>query len=103
MLTSSDSQETLERLSVLCKSQDGFEIAQRDLEMRGPGEFLGTRQSGLGDSKITRLIRDMDMLKEAQEMAHRVLNDPIFEKDRQPLLDEVNAVYEKKLQSIAMN
>lgn len=103
LLTSSDAQETLDRLSILCKSQDGFEIAQRDLELRGPGEFLGTRQSGVGDSKIARLIRDMDMLKEAQEMANRVMNDPAFENDRQSLLDEVDAVYAKKLQSIAMN
>ncbi len=57
------------RLSVLRDSNDGFVIAQRDLEIRGPGELLGTRQTGLLQFKIADLSRDADLLPQAQQIA----------------------------------
>jgi ATP-dependent DNA helicase RecG len=57
------------RLGVLRESSDGFVIAQRDLEIRGPGELLGTKQTGLVDFKIADLLRDQHLVPEIQKMA----------------------------------
>lgn len=62
------------RLAVLRESNDGFIIAQRDLEIRGPGELLGTKQTGLADFKIADLVRDQQLIPEVQRMA-RYLHD----------------------------
>ncbi|MFT5674124.1 MAG: ATP-dependent DNA helicase RecG [Paraglaciecola sp.] len=57
------------RLSVLRRSHDGFYIAQQDLEIRGPGELLGTKQTGLADLKIADLIRDAELIPQIQQIA----------------------------------
>lgn len=57
------------RLGVLRETNDGFLIAQRDLELRGPGELLGTRQTGLADLKIADLVRDQSLIPQVQKMA----------------------------------
>ncbi|MBF4246470.1 ATP-dependent DNA helicase RecG [Vibrio anguillarum] len=62
------------RLGVLRESNDGFVIAQRDLEIRGPGELLGTKQTGLADFKIADLVRDQGLIPEVQRIA-RYLHD----------------------------
>lgn len=64
-----------ERLSVMRETTDGFKIAQRDLEIRGPGEVLGTRQTGEMSLRIADLIRDGDMLPVVQEAASILIND----------------------------
>ena len=51
------------------KENDGFKIAEADLKLRGPGEFMGTRQSGLADLHLANLIRDRQLLMEAREEA----------------------------------
>jgi ATP-dependent DNA helicase RecG len=61
------------RLEVIRKSADGFEIARRDLELRGPGEFLGTRQTGLAQLRVADLMRDADLLPRVQQSAERLL------------------------------
>ena len=58
-----------QRLAVLRDSNDGFVIAQKDLELRGPGEILGTRQTGLADLKIADLVRDQARIPEVQRLA----------------------------------
>ncbi len=60
------------RLGVLRESNDGFIIAQRDLEIRGPGELLGTKQTGLADFKIADLVRDQRLIPEIQRMARHI-------------------------------
>jgi ATP-dependent DNA helicase RecG len=62
-----------ERLKVIRESADGFEIARRDLELRGPGELLGTRQTGLAQLRVADLMRDADLLPGVQESAERLL------------------------------
>lgn len=57
------------RLAVLRESNDGFYIAQQDLEIRGPGELLGTKQTGLADLKIADLIRDAELIPQVQNIA----------------------------------
>jgi ATP-dependent DNA helicase RecG len=63
------------RLKVIYESNDGFEIAQADLHLRGPGEFLGVRQSGVPMLKIAELERDADLLESARELAEKLLRD----------------------------
>ena len=71
-----------ERLILLSNSQDGFAIAQKDLELRGPGEFLGTRQAGLFQFRIADLIRDQCLLSQAQRVAHIMLEQYPFHASR---------------------
>ncbi|KDM90683.1 ATP-dependent DNA helicase RecG [Photobacterium galatheae] len=63
-----------QRLGVLRESSDGFVIAQRDLEIRGPGELLGTKQTGIADFKVADLVRDQHLIPQVQKMA-RYLHD----------------------------
>ncbi len=73
------------RLGVLRESNDGFVIAQKDLEIRGPGEVLGTKQTGLADLKIADLVRDTPLIPQVQQMAHHLwINYPGY---CQPIID----------------
>jgi ATP-dependent DNA helicase RecG len=62
-----------ERLKVIRETCDGFEIARRDLELRGPGELLGTRQTGLAQLRVADLMRDADLLPRVQQSADWIL------------------------------
>ena len=64
-------QETLARLKALCKTTDGFKIAEEDLKLRGPGDFFGSRQSGLPTFRVANLSYDLQTLKDAQEASAR--------------------------------
>jgi len=71
------SDEASERIQVLADTSDGFVIAERDLEIRGPGEFLGVRQHGLPRFSVANLLRDTRLLTEAREDAFAFLStDP---------------------------
>ncbi len=68
-------EEAIKRLRVLESTNDGFKIAEADLQFRGPGEIFGTRQSGLGDFKIADLRRDFELLKLARKEAQRLVEE----------------------------
>lgn len=70
-----------QRLAVMAESNDGFRIAEADLEIRGPGEFLGTRQSGLPDFRVANLLRDGRILEEARQEAFQLASQPGFIED----------------------
>ena len=65
-----------ERLNAMVRSQDGFELAELDLNQRGPGEFFGTRQTGLPDFRVANLLRDRQLLELAKMEAARFANAP---------------------------
>lgn len=66
-----------ERLEAVASTNDGFALAEKDLELRGTGTILGERQSGLSDLRLTNLLRDIDVLKEARDEAFRMISsDP---------------------------
>jgi len=65
------------RLKVIRETNDGFVIARRDLELRGPGELLGTRQTGLADMRVADLMRDSDLLPEVQSAAEILLKQDL--------------------------
>jgi len=64
-----------QRLGVMRDTNDGFEVARRDLELRGPGELLGTRQTGLAQMRVADLLRDADLLPRVQIAAETLLRD----------------------------
>ncbi|MBI5451104.1 MAG: ATP-dependent DNA helicase RecG [Gammaproteobacteria bacterium] len=69
------SQRGRERLAVMRDTRDGFEVARRDLELRGPGEILGTRQTGEQMFRVADLLRDQDLIPEAARLAERLLHE----------------------------
>ena len=73
------SEAASERLAAMVRTQDGFELAELDLELRGPGEFFGTRQSGLPDFRVASLVRDRALLEQAKTEAQRFVADPANE------------------------
>jgi ATP-dependent DNA helicase RecG len=70
------SEEGERRLDAMVRTTDGFEIAELDLELRGPGEFFGTRQAGLPSFQVASLIRDRDLLEFAKKEAAAMLAGP---------------------------
>ena len=77
LLHDGDNALARQRLEVLARSNDGFEIAEMDLRLRGPGQVLGTRQSGLPDLALASLADDGAVLEQAREVAREVLaQDP---------------------------
>jgi len=74
-----------ERLSVLARTNDGFQIAETDLALRGPGEFFGTRQSGMPAFRVADLLRDREILELARREAMRFIEEP-------PSADEARAL-----------
>lgn len=70
--------EDIERLQILSKTHDGFKLAEYDLKMRGPGDFIGVEQSGYLDFKFLNLVDDLNILHEAQKNVLELLNEPDF-------------------------
>jgi ATP-dependent DNA helicase RecG len=84
------SKESKERIELMCSTNDGFELAEADLKMRGPGDFEGTRQSGLAiDLHIANLTKDSSTLEDARRAAMDILSeDPLLEQQRNRLLKD---------------
>ena len=79
---SSNSEVAQKRMKIMTSTTDGFVIAEKDLELRGSGEFFGTKQHGLPEFKIANLFEDMDILKEVQGLTSKIENlDPKLESD----------------------
>ena len=88
LVADSDTPDAEERLGALTQTNDGFALAEKDLELRGPGEFFGRRQSGLPELKLASLL-DMDMLQIAQTEAQAIAEaDPLLEQPEHQLLRE---------------
>lgn len=84
------SEDAKRRLRAMVDSQDGFRIAEEDLAIRGPGEFMGTRQSGLPDFRVANIVRDGKILGEAKRDAFDLIEeDPALEKGGHLFLREV--------------
>ena len=97
LISDSKSDDTKKRLDVIKNTADGFKIADADLELRGPGDFLGSRQHGLPDMKIADLFADRDVLHKAgREVEYLIKNDPSLKlEENLGLREEIIALYKK--------
>ncbi len=95
LVSSAHTTETRARLKALCKTNDGFKIAEEDLALRGPGDVFGSRQHGLPAFKIASLHVDLSTLTQAQEAAERFLSAPdaAEQPEYQPLLQRIRALF----------
>ena len=88
------SESAIERLEAMTSTTDGFELAERDLEIRGEGQLVGARQSGLTDLRFTRLRADRDLLERAKELAAQLAVEPFLAEAAERLLGEAEHVGE---------
>jgi ATP-dependent DNA helicase RecG len=75
LLTDGKNREALDKLAVLERTADGFEIAEEDLRLRGPGDVLGTAQSGLSELRFAEFLADTALVREARALADRVIGE----------------------------
>ena len=76
-------QNTRERMKIMTETNNGFIISEKDLELRGSGEFFGTKQHGIPEFKIANLFEDMETLKSVQSVAIKILEqDPKLEEEK---------------------
>ena len=84
------SENVRKRMKVMCETNDGFVISEKDLELRGAGDFFGTMQHGLPEFKIANLFEDIEMLKLVQSVAMKILQeDPKLEKAQNKLINDL--------------
>lgn len=89
-----NSETIRQRMKVMCDTNDGFIISEKDLELRGSGDFFGTEQHGLPEFKIANLFEDIAVLKKVQRLALKIMeDDPLLEKEKNAKLN--NLVKEK--------
>ena len=84
-----------QRMEIMTKTNDGFEISQKDLEIRGPGEFFGTRQHGLPELKTANIYSDTELVKISGEAADYVLfnKDKIADNDLKIISNQIKKIF----------
>ena len=99
LFSDAEGEEAKARLAVLCRTNDGFQISEEDLRLRGPGDFFGARQHGLPEMHIADLCADMDILRAAQDAAKALLQvDPLLEAvENAPLRAHILRLFEEKV------
>jgi len=96
-MSSSRNPDARQRLKVLEQSQDGFFISEMDMRFRGPGEVLGTRQSGLPDFALASLVEDQEVLELARQAAKMVIDED-ESLDQVPVIrDELERRYQRMM------
>ena len=95
--------ESNERLRTLCQTNDGFVIAQKDLELRGPGEFMGTRQHGVPLMPGVLLDGDVKMLEQVQQCLQALRKDPSLAEERRIIEKEAAEFLKNNMEKIALN
>ncbi len=89
-----------ERLGIMEETNDGFRIAEKDLEIRGQGEIFGTRQSGIQPFKLANIIRDIEILEAARKEAEHFLGEKRLTKETSRLIEMIKADSRFKLADI---
>lgn len=105
LIYSSKSEVCSQRMGIMEETTDGFKISEKDLEIRGPGEFFGTRQHGLPELKVANIFKHMKILKVAQQEArYMVGEDPkLVNYENKDLKKEVLKKFENRLKEISLN
>lgn len=105
LISDNKSESVRSRLNIMCQTNDGFAIADKDLELRGPGDFFGERQHGLPEMKIASLTENMDVVRLAAKASKTVLdNDPMLKKEEnRGLRLAVRRLFNKENKPISLN
>ena len=101
LISNNRNPETMQRLKVMCSTNDGFKIADEDLKQRGPGDFFGNRQHGLPELKIADMLSNTEMLALCRECADNILAED-FRLDLPkyaPLADKITQMFSESLQN----
>lgn len=83
LVTDSQNEDTQARMKIMCSTNNGFQIADEDLRLRGPGDFFGSRQHGLPELKIAGMLSNTDILRETQAVARRLIQEDFFLEQRE--------------------
>jgi len=100
MFSSHKNPETLQRLRALCKTNDGFQIAEEDLSLRGPGDFFGARQSGLPVFRVANLTSDLSVLTEAKAASDEYLTQTRSFDGTEALSQRISALFSENFGSL---
>jgi ATP-dependent DNA helicase RecG len=101
--TGAASPDSVERLRIMTETADGFKVAEADLEHRGPGEFLGARQSGMIDMHVMRYLKDVKLLSHVDRAVREVSEKPELSGERARLMEAARDRFERKLEGIVLN
>lgn len=104
LISDAEGESAKSRLDIMCRTNDGFKIADKDLELRGPGDFFGSRQHGLPDLKIADITRNMDIVRQSRAACEMILtDDPTLSKpENRPLLEATERLFARQ-RNISLN
>lgn len=105
LIYASKSEVCKQRMSIMEETNDGFKISEKDLEIRGPGEFFGTRQHGLPELKVANLFKHMKILKLAQQEARYIVSEDrkLQNYENQLIKKEIMNKFEHSIKEISLN
>ena len=105
LIYSSKSEVCSQRMGIMEETTDGFKISEKDLEIRGPGEFFGTRQHGLPELRVANIFKHMKILKLAQQEARYIISEDLKLQnyENKKLKEEVLKKFENRLEEISLN
>ncbi|CDF57900.1 ATP-dependent DNA helicase RecG [Thermobrachium celere] len=104
LISDATNKEAIDRLTIMTKTNDGFVISEKDMELRGTGELFGMRQHGLPDLKIADIFKDIEILKTTRDLARRLIEDNMLEKDEfEPLRIKIESMFKEKIDITTFN
>lgn len=104
LISEAKTEVALERMKIMTSTSDGFIIAEKDMEMRGTGEFFGIRQHGLPELKMADIVRDIDILKETRDLAREIIEkDYLNLEEYSSLRNSIKKIFDEKVENITFN
>lgn len=104
LISEAKSEEARNRMKIMTSTNDGFIIAEKDMEMRGTGEFFGTRQHGLPELKMADIVRDLEVLKETRDLSREIIDNNYFGIEGYACLKKsVLEIFNEKIDNITFN
>lgn len=104
LIADTKTNESIERMNVMTKTNDGFVIAEKDMELRGTGEFFGIRQHGLPEFKMANLLKDIDILKQTRDLAKEIIEkNMLYSTEYRPLKNEIENKFIEKFDDVTFN